>query len=83
MVCSHKTGQDGFSTWTPAEFNARDRVHEYGGAASLVYDGTLYFTNFKDQVMYKQTKPGEKPVAVTKGETDWRYADGQFSGKVC
>jgi hypothetical protein len=29
----------------PAPFNVRSRVHEYGGGAWLVADGTLYFSN--------------------------------------
>ena len=30
---------------TPSPFNARTRVHEYGGAAFVVCDGTIYFSN--------------------------------------
>ena len=30
---------------TPKGFNARTRVHEYGGAAYMVADGTVYFSN--------------------------------------
>ena len=82
VVCSQKKGEKGYQSWTPMEFNARDRVHEYGGAASFVYDGTLYFTNFKDQNMYKQTGPTEKPQLVTEADKGWRYADGQFSSTV-
>src|ERR1700719_3318355 len=33
---------------TPAPFNVRSRVHEYGGGAHLVVDGTVYFSNFSD-----------------------------------
>ena len=29
-----------------APFNARNRIHEYGGAAFAVFDGTAYFTNY-------------------------------------
>lgn len=82
VVCSKTVGQEGFQTWTPKDFNARDRVHEYGGAASFVYDGTLYFTNFKDQCLYKQTGPGETPVPVTEVGKDLRHADGQFCPEV-
>ncbi len=34
---------------TPAGFNARTRVHEYGGGSYLVADGTVWFTNYADQ----------------------------------
>src|SRR2546421_4386222 len=32
-----------------APFNARTRVHEYGGGCCLVHDGTIYFSNDADQ----------------------------------
>src|SRR5438046_2916671 len=59
---------------TPAPFNARTRVHEYGGAAFAVANGTVYFSNFDDQRLYR-VRPGEAPVAVTPSGP-WRYADG-------
>src|SRR5213593_1973694 len=34
---------------TPSEFNARTRVHEYGGGDYVAHDGTVYFSNFSDQ----------------------------------
>jgi dipeptidyl aminopeptidase/acylaminoacyl peptidase len=58
---------------TPPGFNARTRIHEYGGAAFSVRAGTVLFTNFKDQRIYRQ-KRGEAPVAVTL-EGKLRYAD--------
>ena len=38
----------------PAPFNARTRVHEYGGGSFTVVDGTLYFTHYTDQRLYRQ-----------------------------
>ena len=34
---------------TPAGFNVRSRVHEYGGGSFVVDRGTLFFSNFADQ----------------------------------
>jgi hypothetical protein len=33
---------------TPAPFNVRTRVHEYGGGAWLIADGAIVFSNFAD-----------------------------------
>jgi len=59
---------------TPSPFNARTRVHEYGGGSFVVADGTVYFSNFADQRLYRQD-PGAKPRPITP-EVDLRYADG-------
>lgn len=58
---------------TPAPFNVRTRVHEYGGGAFCVVDGTIYFANFADQRLYKQ-KLGSEPQALT-FPAQKRYAD--------
>ena len=39
---------------TPQPFNARTRVHEYGGGDFAVHDGTVYFSNFADQRIYRR-----------------------------
>jgi dipeptidyl aminopeptidase/acylaminoacyl peptidase len=57
----------------PLEFNVRTRVHEYGGGAYAVFDGVIYFVNFKDQHLYRQ-KPGDLPEVLTPG-AGYRYAD--------
>jgi dipeptidyl aminopeptidase/acylaminoacyl peptidase len=49
---------------TPPGFNVRTRVHEYGGGAYTVDEGTVYFSNFADQRIYRQ-QPGKDPVAIT------------------
>ncbi|HET7091270.1 MAG TPA: S9 family peptidase [Anaerolineae bacterium] len=59
---------------TPPPFNARTRVHEYGGLAYLVVDGTAYFPNFDDQRLYRQ-KPSSDPQPITPA-SNLRYADG-------
>ncbi len=58
---------------TPPPFNVRTRVHEYGGAAYTVHRGTVYFSNFSDQRIYKQ-EPGQVPQPVT-GDGGCFYAD--------
>src|SRR5215207_4244747 len=37
---------------TPQPFNARTRVHEYGGGGCTADVGTVYFSNFADQRIY-------------------------------
>ncbi|MEG3859373.1 S9 family peptidase [Microcoleus sp. herbarium12] len=39
---------------TPAPFNVRTRVHEYGGNAFAVASGVIYFSNFGDKQIYCQ-----------------------------
>jgi dipeptidyl aminopeptidase/acylaminoacyl peptidase len=58
---------------TPAPFNARTRVHEYGGGSFIVSDGEIFFSNFADQQVYRQ-RENEVPLAVTSA-ADLRYAD--------
>ena len=58
----------------PQPFNARTRVHEYGGGVFAVMDGTVYFSNFDDQRLYRQA-PGEQPQPLTP-PIAMRYADG-------
>src|SRR6267142_2624297 len=36
----------------PAPFNARTRVHEYGGGDHAVRNGSVCFSNFTDQRIY-------------------------------
>lgn len=62
---------------TPSPMSVRTRVHEYGGGAYTVANGTVYFTNFADQRLYRQDRDGqprpitpEPPVAA-----GVRYAD--------
>ncbi|MBN1873046.1 MAG: S9 family peptidase [Anaerolineae bacterium] len=60
---------------TPIPFNARTRVHEYGGGEMLVDQGIVYFANFADQRLYRVT-PGAEPVPITpESENALRYAD--------
>ena len=61
----------------PAPWNARTRIHEYGGRAWTVVDGDLVFASFGDQRLWRLT-PGAEPTPLTP-EPDLpagaRYAD--------
>ncbi|HEX3270144.1 MAG TPA: S9 family peptidase, partial [Ktedonobacterales bacterium] len=58
---------------TPQPFNARTRVHEYGGRSYAVHGDTVYFANFADQRIYRVT-PGAEPEPITP-ENAMRYGD--------
>ncbi|KAJ1679120.1 Esterase lipase thioesterase active site [Spiromyces aspiralis] len=64
--------------YTPAPWNVRTRVHEYGGAAYAVYDGLLVFSNWDDCGLYLlDTCASEKPVVPVRlghGNNHYRYA---------
>ena len=59
---------------TPPPFNARTRVHEYGGGAFVAHEGTVYFSNFSDQRLYCQAHDAQPQPITT--EANMRYADG-------
>jgi dipeptidyl aminopeptidase/acylaminoacyl peptidase len=76
-----RAGADGTAAdVTPAGFNVRTRVHEYGGAAWLVHDGVCIFSNFADQRLYRQPVGAAEPEPLTPEPSDrachWRYGDG-------
>jgi dipeptidyl aminopeptidase/acylaminoacyl peptidase len=64
----------------PEGFNARTKVHEYGGAPYVVHRGVVVFSNFEDQRLYRVTPGAGDPVPITP-ETDGRhrYADGRIT----
>lgn len=63
----------GIEDVTPPPFNARTRVHEYGGGDFAVASGVLYFANFSDQRLYR-VPIGGAPEPLTSLE-GMRYAD--------
>jgi WD40-like Beta Propeller Repeat len=65
---------------TPPTYNARTRVHEYGGGSWTVRNGTVYFSNLADGRLYRQVPGASEPQALTPEpparERQWRFADG-------
>ncbi len=62
----------GITELTPSGFNARTRVHEYGGVPYVLSRDAIYFSNFSDQRLYAQGS-GTGPRALT--PEGYRYAD--------
>jgi dipeptidyl aminopeptidase/acylaminoacyl peptidase len=59
---------------TPPGFNARTRVHEYGGTPyAVAARSAIYFSNFADQRVYMDRKGETPPKAIT--PEGYRYAD--------
>ena len=67
---------------TPAPFNVRTRVHEYGGGAFLAAQGVVYFSNFADQRLYR-IKDGAAPEPLTPDLPAGvlRYADATLDAR--
>ena len=60
----------------PSGFNARTRVHEYGGGDYVVDGQSVYFSNFADQQIYRVSLEGN-PALISQDCPDdrVRYAD--------
>jgi hypothetical protein len=76
-----RAGPDGApADITPAGFNVRTRVHEYGGGSWLVAGGTCIFSNFADQRLYRQRAGQSDPEPLTPAplspKRHLRYSDG-------
>ncbi len=57
----------------PAPFSVRTRVHEYGGGAFAVADGAVWFSNDKDQRLYRMEDGAAPEPIIPAGSC--RYAD--------
>ncbi|HEY8589635.1 MAG TPA: prolyl oligopeptidase family serine peptidase [Naasia sp.] len=68
-------------TVLPAPWNARSRVHEYGGGAwTVTASGALVFVEFRDQRVYI-LEPGAEPVPLTApADGDVRHGDLVLDG---
>ncbi|MCL6452772.1 MAG: S9 family peptidase [Alicyclobacillus sp.] len=75
-----RRGVDGkIEELTPAPYNVRTRVHEYGGAPMVVHEGALYFSNFADNRIYVRTPDGH--IRSMTEDTHHRYADAVIDHK--
>lgn len=61
---------------TPPGFNARTRVHEYGGGEYIARNSVVYFSNFADQQIYR-VGANQAPDLISRDANDARvrYAD--------
>jgi len=72
VLMAQQAGQT--QEWLPAPYNARSRVHEYGGGSYTVADGVGYFCEFSDQGIYRLQDAQVSPLLVVPG---LRFADFQ------
>jgi dipeptidyl aminopeptidase/acylaminoacyl peptidase len=73
-VIVRRTAEGQIQDINPPPYNARTRVHEYGGGGYTVADGVVYFSNDEDQRLYRQVGGGEPEPVTPPGQR--RYADG-------
>ena len=78
VVIVQRASNGATSDVIPPPFNARTRVHEYGGGAVLVAAGVVFFSNFTDQQLYRVRRDAE-PQPLTKA-AGMRYADAVLDG---
>ena len=64
----------------PKSYNARTRVHEYGGGSYLVHKDEVYFSNFSNQQIYKTNLTGGNLTQIT-NEPLLRFADGTMDAE--
>jgi dipeptidyl aminopeptidase/acylaminoacyl peptidase len=76
QVIVRQTRDGGAVDVIPPGFNARTRVHEYGGGDYIAHNSIVYFSNFADQQLYRQA-PHSAPQLVSEAGADaqLRYAD--------
>jgi dipeptidyl aminopeptidase/acylaminoacyl peptidase len=78
VIVKQKIGQKALDL-LPEKYNARTRVHEYGGKSSFVNKNQVYFVNFNDQNIYVINE--DLKIFPITNEENCRYADIVFSQK--
>lgn len=72
----------GHTEVTPEDVDVRTTVHEYGGGDFAVADGTIVYSRFEDQRLYRDAVAGEpdpQPLTPEPPEPQaHRYADFEF-----
>jgi len=73
QVLVRRSADGAITRLTPEGFNARSRVHEYGGGAYLVSGDLIVVSDFVSGRLHRVVRPGEL-VPITP-ERQWRFAD--------
>ena len=61
-----------------APYDVKSKVHEYGGGSFCAYNGTVFFSNFTDQKIYRVKETDKDPEPITSNSDNTRYADYLF-----
>ena len=66
----------------PAPWNARTRVHEYGGGAwTVTAERVLVFAEFTDQRLYRLDAGSTDPTPLTPADAGFRFAELSYPGR--
>ncbi len=72
-VIVHRSSDGTTTDVLPPSYNARSTAHEYGGCSFTASKGSVYFSNFSDQHVYRlRAGSAPQPIAITE---KMRYAD--------
>jgi len=64
---------------TPEGFNVRTKANEYGGRSYLVGKSAVYFCNYSDQRIYRQSLSNPEDISVLTTTKDTYFADLSLS----
>ncbi len=81
-VLVHRRADGSRAELTPRGFDARTRVHEYGGGAAWRHGDTFFFSHFGDGRVYRVDGLEGEPRPVTPEPAEpnaLRYADGRVT----